>query len=428
VTRRATERLVVAAIATVTGCLLAVLGGLPEAAVLVAPWAALLVLGLPNARRHEPTTTVEISADRLVVDDEVEVITSVTGAAGSVHVRCRPGEGFWPHNAVGDERHSGARDVLVPDRTTVRCSLPAAQWGAHDVGHVQLEVTEPYGLFRREGVAGQRTVVRVHPTPTELQNLVAPWLVRRVTGAHTSKAVGRGVEFADIRPYTSGDSLRDINWRVSARHPELWVSQRHPDRATDVILLLDSFIESGHDVHTVVGFAIEAAVALAEGHLAVTDRVGLVDMGGIVRWVRPGTGRLQLQRLTDAMLSTGLYANASLRNLRGIPVHVLPPRSFVVALTPLLDERFIDALFVLRGRSHDVAVIECPSSGLNDADGRRSQSSELLQRLWRAERQMVRDRLADRGVAVASWHRGGHLEATLRELIRRRQRLMRANH
>ena len=427
--RYATHRLEVAAAATVLGTILTALGGLPEAALLVAPWVVLLVLGLSNPRSQEPSTTVTLAADRVLVNDEVEVITSVTGAVGSVHVTCLASESFWARTGEVDGRYSaGRREAIVSNRATVRCALPAMHWGTHDVGHVRIVVHEPYGLFRLEGSAGQSTFVRVHPAPSELQKLLAPWLVRRVSGVHGSRAVGRGVEFADIRPYSSGDSLRDINWRASARLPELWVSQRHPDQATDVILLLDSFVESGHDVHTVVGLAIEAAVALAESHLAVTDRVGLIEMGGIVRWVTPGTGKLQLQRLTDSMLSTGLFANAGWRDLHGIPTRALPPRSFVLALTPLLDDRFIDALFVLGGRGHDVAVIECASAEPDGGTHSVNETSKLVHRILQAERLVIRDRLAKNGIAVADWSNGGSLDATLADLTRRRQRPFRASH
>ena len=421
--RSATHRLMVAVTATVVGAMVAVVGGLPEAAILVAPWAVVLVLGLSNSDRGEPSITVDLATDRVLVADEIEVVTSVTGAAGSVHVQCLPNESFWPRVGGGEGRRAeGKRDVLAAARATVRCALPAMQWGTHDVGHVQVVVDEPYGLFRREGPAGQAAFVRVHPTQGELRKLLAPRLVRRVSGVHGSRVVGRGVEFADIRPFSSGDSLRDINWRASARTTELWVSQRHPDQATDVILLLDSFVESGHDVHTVFGFAIEAAVALAESHLAATDRVGLVELGGIVRWVKPGTGKLQLQRLADAMLSTGLFANAGRRDLLRIPTRVLPPRSFVLAITPLLDDRFIDALFVLGGRGHDVAVIECASTDLTSSLEATSDLSQLVDRIWHADRQVIRDRLAKQGIAVAGWSTGGSLDATLAELTGRRQR------
>ena len=89
-----------------------------------------------------------------------------------------------------------------------------------------------------------------------------------------------------------GDSLRGINWRVSAPLTGAVVSQRRPDNGADAIVLLDSFVESGHDAHTMVGLAIEVTVALAEKHLAITGRVGLIDMGGILRRVSPRTGRL----------------------------------------------------------------------------------------------------------------------------------------
>lgn len=404
-------------------------GGMPEAAVLVAPWAVLLALALSRSGPDRSKLSLALAADRVLVGDDVEVYTTVTEAAGSVRVRVQPTPGFWPQDPEDESRRSAEiHDVLVADRAAVALRLPATQWGLHDVGRVEVTVTEPFGLFRWDGELNRPMAVRVHPHPTELRSLLKPWLVRRVTGAHVSKAIGRGLEYADIRPFTSGDSLRDINWRASARSSELWVSQRHPDQATEVILLLDSFVESGHDVHTVVGLAIEASIALAESHLAATDRVGLVELGGLVRWVTPSTGQLQLQRLVDALLSTGLYSHVAERNLQVIMSRKLPPRSFVVALTPLLDDRFIDALFMLSGQGHDVAVVECDSAADGATERVGEGSWQLARRLWQADRQIVRDRLAQHGIAAAEWHPGTHLDMTLRELSRRRQRTVRTRH
>jgi uncharacterized protein (DUF58 family) len=420
-TRRATDRLLLASVLTLIGALVAVLIGLPEAAVLVAPWMVLLTLGLSNARLAHVAATIELTDDRVVVGDDVEVITTVTGAAGSAQVTCWPSDEFWAQKTTGNAGFpEPVADVLVADRAEVRCTLPASAWGSHDVGRAHIEVTEPYGLFRWSGIVTDSTRVRVHPTPTQLRDLLTPWLVRRVSGAHRTTALGRGVEYADTREFGPGDSLRDINWRASARSQQLFVSQRHPDRATDVILLLDSFVESGHDVQKVVGLAIEAAVALAESHLSVTDRVGLVEIGGVLRWVAPGTGKLQLQRLTDALLTTRLYANATERDLAAMAPRVLPPRSFVVALTPLLDARFISALFLLAGRGHDVAVVECASEWAEDDADHESETSQLAARLWQAERDVVRDRLVDNRISVAAWHEGEHIDLVLGQLTRQR--------
>lgn len=426
--RRATDRLLIGLILALAGAGIALFAGLPEAAVLVAPWATLVTLGLTNARLNQLVVTVGLEQDRVLLGDEVEVVTNVSGAAGSVEVTCIPSGRFFTNSASEHQlTTSPVGELLVGDRATVRSKLPATVWGTHDMGSAEIEVTEPYGLFRWSGLANNTARIRVHPTTTELRNLLTPWLVRRVSGAHLSAAAGRGVEYADIRKFGPGDSLRDINWRASARSQDLWVSERHPDRATDVVLFLDSFVESGHDVQRMVGLAIEAAVALAESHLSVTDRVGLIELGGIVRWVAPGTGKIQLQRLTDALLSTGLYANVTDRDLGMVPPRALPPRSFIVALTPLLDDRFIRSLFHLAARGHDVAVVECAAAwhAQPAVEGNKDLSESVALRIWQAEREVVRDQLAENGISVGTWRDGDQIDVVLSELTRRRSRTVR---
>ncbi len=424
-TRRSTERLLVAVALSLVGVVAAIALGRPAVAILVTPWFVLLANGIARTSRQEPTVAVAVVETRPLVGDTIEVVATVANARGRVNVRVTPTSSVGP---LSDDEVP-PQEVVVEgvEPSSASFSVPTDHWGTFDVGRMHVDIVEPFGLIRWTGVHHDLAPIRVHPTAQQIQQMVAPWFVRRTTGAHGSRAIGRGVEYADIRPYGPGDSLRDINWRVSARSDRLWTSHRHPDRATDVVLLLDSFVESGHDVRTVFGLAIEAAVALAESHLAVTDRVGLVELGGLVRWVVPGTGRLQLQRLVDALLATGLYANVADRSLDLIGPRALPPRSFVVALSPLLDERFTDALTALAGRGHDIAVVECdPAVAQDDPSGGAPDdptAADVAWMIWSTERAMLRDRLAQRGIAVARWERDLPLEVTLRALSRKRRRI-----
>ena len=417
--RRATERLATAAAVSGLGLVVAVALGRASVAMLVTPWFVILVLGLSRARRQHPTVSVDVDQERVMVGDEVELRVTVTGADGTVKIAPNPASRLGTLSQATPTPWSAPIEHRYP--VTVPVSISADQWGSFDLGRIDMEVTESYGLMRWMGTVTDPTPVRIHPTSQQIRSMLAPWFVRRTSGSHQSRSVGRGVEYADLRQFGPGDSLRDINWRVSARTGDLWVSQRHPDRATDVVLLLDSFVESGHDVRTVFGLAIEAAVALAESHLAVTDRVGLVELGGLVRWVVPGAGRLQLHRLADTLLSTSLFTNVAERDIDMIGPRALPPRSFVLALSPLLDDRFVAALYELAGRGHDVAVIECDPS--NQLPPGSDQRSRLARRIWSAERDMLRGRLSQRGVAVARWQQGVPLEATLQMLERRRRRM-----
>jgi uncharacterized protein (DUF58 family) len=399
--------------------------GRPEAALFAVPWVVLLILGLSSTSGGVVRAQIELKADRVMVGDDVPMdVTVESDADGWIEIRPTPVSTFWPAPAEGRSSlalGTATGHALDAGRAiSVSCPLPARVWGTHDVGQLDILFHESYGLFEWQGFVKEARSVRVHPSPLDLRRLLSPWLVRRQGGVHPSTDRARGVEFADIRPFGSGDTLRDINWRASARSDRILVSQRHPERSTDVVLLIDSFDEAGLELRPVVGAAVEAAIALAESHLSLTDRVGLVDLGGVTRWVIPGTGRQQLQRLIDALLATRLYATTAERSVTIVPSHGLPPRSFVLALSPMLDQRFIDALYILRAAGHDVAVIE---SALDVVDERpfRSGVADLAVRLFDAERAAVRDQLASRGVIVGQWHLGDHLDVALADIINRRR-------
>ncbi len=420
-----TERLAAAIVLVAVGGLLALLGGRADAALLVTPWCVLLIAGASRTQRPELIASILVSPRRVMAGDDVELSTRFEGAGirkgAWLSVTARADEAFAAPPETDPSDGRPLRETLtvsVPFGATgarTNHALTTSQWGRADVGPSRATVHDPFGLIRWEAELDDSLRVQVHPEPPVLRGLLAPWRVRRLVGSHASRTVGAGVEYADLRPYSPGDALRDINWRASARSRELWVSQREADRVTDVVLLLDSFVESGHDVRTVVGMAIEAALALAESHLAVTDRVGLVELGGSLSWMVPGTGPQQLQQLTDQLLSTGLHANAAERDVRLIPPRALPPRSFVVALSPLLDRRFIDALRVLRGGGHDVVVIECPPLPADFEPGD-TDWARLAYRIWMLEREVTRDGLAQQGVAVAQWEHGQPLGPVLLEL------------
>lgn len=425
--RHATERLPTAIVLSGLGALLAVFAGVPEAGLLVVPWLVLVVLGVYRSEAPELQVSVQPDSDRVVVGDLVVANANLTTTGDAlVTLTPAPAPDFWPSGTPPSEREVvSIVDLVTPARpSTVSSELPAQEWGAHDLGRMHIEIQLPYGLFRMRGQTAARAMVRVHPTATQLRQLLTPWMVRRISGTHRSTESARGIEYADIREFGPGDSVRDINWRVSARSTDLWVSQRHPDRATDVVLLVDSFVESGHDVRTIFGLIAESSIALAQSHLSATDRVGLIEFGGLVRWVSPGTGRVQLQRLIDALLATGLYENAAERVLPVLSPRALPPRSFVIAFSPMLDDRFIEAVSTVRARGHDVAVVECVSDAEQTVDGI-SQSARLAMRLWQAERSMMRDRFAEQGIAVAQWDGTAHIDVTLDELIRTRRRAVR---
>ena len=60
------------------------------------------------------------------------------------------------------------------------------------------------------------------------------------TGGHRSRRVHSNIEFADYKPYTAGDPLRDLDWRVAARTDRLVVRRHHAEEELPVHIIVDA--------------------------------------------------------------------------------------------------------------------------------------------------------------------------------------------
>ena len=97
----------------------------------------------------------------------------------------------------------------------------------------------------------------------------------------------------------------------------------------------------------------------------------------------------------------------------------------MVAVTPLLDDRIVEALADLRARRYDLAIVEVSPPALR----RRARPSpdQLAYRLWLLRREEIRARYERLGVAVATWSDDQPLDAVLEGVraFRRHARLAR---
>jgi len=246
------------------------------------------------------------------------------------------------------------------------------------------------------------------------------------TGNQVARNKGDGIEFADLRQYEHGDALRRINWRASARRGELWVNEMHPERNTDVIVFLDTFVEAREKEESTLDVAVRAAATLAYRYLDRKDRVGLISYGGYLNWLLPSTGLVQLYRIVDSLLDTEIILSYAWKSVDVIPSHTLPPKALIFAVTPLLDERAVTTLLDLRARGFDVVVLEVsPVAFASAAEGERE---ELAYRLWRLKRDALRARYRRFGVPIVEWNDEQPLEGALAEVgaFRRQARYSRA--
>jgi uncharacterized protein (DUF58 family) len=244
---------------------------------------------------------------------------------------------------------------------------------------------------------------------------VRPLETQPFAGNRVARTRGEGIEFADLRPFAHGDRVRRINWRASARRGELWVNEQHHERNSDVVLFLDNRAEVRQQGDGTLDLAVRAAASLAREYLALRDRVGVVGFGGDVSWLLPSMGTPQLYRISDALITSEVTQSYVLKGIDVLPPRTLPPQALVIALTPLLDERSIRALFDLRARGFDLVVVDISPLQFKTAVSEAGADGVAL-RLWPLWRDSLRFRFERVGVPVVEWTERMPLAAAIEEV------------
>ena len=117
---------------------------------------------------------------------------------------------------------------------------------------------------------------------------------------------GSGMEFEEVREYSPGDEIRDIDWKVSARLGKPFVKKYREERELLVMLLVDMSASKrfGTTENRKIDTAAEIAAILALAATSNNDRVGLLLVTDRVEhFVPPDTGRRHALRLVLELLA-----------------------------------------------------------------------------------------------------------------------------
>ncbi len=428
--RSASPRLRTFLVLVVVGLIGGLAAGRPELVALAAPFAMLVGAGL--AAGHDVALEVGLSSDReRALEGEVvklilDLQTDVRVGKLDVDLDLPAALTIEEVDGVERVRAGGALRVAPgigePERLVL--SLRCGHWGAHRVGSVRVRGRDALGLFTYSTEFDPALTVKVFPDAPTVRALLRPLETGHGFGDLVSRGKGGGLEYADLRAMQPGDDPRQINWRATARRGETWVNERHPERNSDVVLVVDTLAEPRRGVEVTLDLAVRAAAGLGAAHLRRNDRVGLISFGEPVRWLQPGMGAVQRYRILDTLLESRSHHQMYWRGVSAVPRRSLPAKALVIGLSPLLDDRAISAFADLRGRGFDLAVIEIPAELFLPAPS--GAEERLVRRVWELQREATRSRFRRHGVATVRWDPGRPFQEALMEVEAFRRNARRA--
>ena len=225
--------------------------------------------------------------------------------------------------------------------------------------------------------AGQRSAAARHPgaaarIPFDLLRKVRRIEIatnrlvdQGVAGDYHSVFKGRGMEFAEVRPYQPGDDVRGIDWNVTARMGWPFVKQYVEERDLTIFLVVDvsGSLSFGSRAILKRELAAEIAALLAFAAVRNQDRVGAALISDRLElFLAPQRRRNHVLRLVREILERPARGATDLdRGLQAV-LATLKRRAVLFLISDFLGGAPSRAVKAAAAR-HDLILIEIADPG-----------------------------------------------------------------
>ena len=182
-----------------------------------------------------------------------------------------------------------------------------------------------------------------------------------VSGLHRSPLQGVSPEFTEYREYTSGDDLKNLDWRAFAKSDRFYIKRYEEESNLRAMIVLDASrsMSYGREAITKFQFAATLAVSLAAVFIKQRDAVGLTTFNTAEHGsLRPSGTQTQLARIVDLLESV---APADATDVGAVLSQIgdqLKRRGMVILISDLFTplDRLYDALGKLQHAGHEILI------------------------------------------------------------------------
>lgn len=181
------------------------------------------------------------------------------------------------------------------------------------------------------------------------------------SGEYHSAFKGRGMNFSEVREYSYGDDIRNIDWNVTARmrHPYIKVFEEERELVLMLMVDISGSGAFGTDTYYKREIAAEIAATLAFSAIKNNDKVGLILFSDeIEKFIVPKKGKHHVFRIIRELLfhkpkSKGTNIQMALEFFN----KVQKKRSSAFLISDFLDDNYEKGLQIASKR-HDLVAVE----------------------------------------------------------------------
>lgn len=163
----------------------------------------------------------------------------------------------------------------------IQYALRPVERGEYRFHGINAFIKSPLGLVVRRSLTEIEQMVKVLPSYLSLRQfeLLAHSNNLAETGTKKIRKIGASLEFEQIKEYITGDDIRNINWKATARKGgQLMINNYTDERSQQVYCIIDKgrVMKMPFEGMTLLDYAINATLILSKVALIKQDRAGLL--------------------------------------------------------------------------------------------------------------------------------------------------------
>ena len=182
--------------------------------------------------------------------------------------------------------HFQKRDFLKSGSIPLIYRLRPVDRGVYTFGKLDIYVSSPLRFVKRRFSFGKDQTVKVYPSFIQMKKYAFLAIDNKLTqfGLKKIRRIGHTMEFEQIKDYVSGDDVRTINWKATAKRGNLMINQFQDEKSQPVYSIIDAsrVMKMPFEGLTLLDYAINSALAFSNIALKKNDKTGLLTFSNTI--------------------------------------------------------------------------------------------------------------------------------------------------
>ncbi|MBL4744835.1 MAG: DUF58 domain-containing protein [Flavobacteriaceae bacterium] len=211
--------------------------------------------------------------------------------------------------------------------------------GEYHFGNLNVFVSSFLKIIARRYTFDQHAMVAVYPSFIQMRKYEFLAMSNKLTeyGMKKIRRIGHTMEFEQIKKYVSGDDVRTINWKATAKQSTLMVNQYQDEKSQPIYSLIDMsrVMKMPFEGLKLLDYAINSTLAFSNIAIKKNDKAGLLAFAAKVPVVVPASNKkTHLNSINEALYNINtLYNDADYGYLYAFIKRKITHRSLLILYT-----------------------------------------------------------------------------------------------